>query len=302
MDKFESLRAFTQVVTAGGFAAAARELGLSRSSVNKLVINLENELNVQLLNRTTRRVNLTETGQAFYERCVEILAALEEAELAVTQLQEEPKGRLRVNGPMTFGTLHLAPALLDFMTQYPDLQVQLTLNDRFIDPIEEGFDLTVRIADPPQSAGLIVHEIATINLLLCATPQYLAQQGYPEHPSDLKHHSCLHYGHLVTGNQWKLSGPDGEHLLQIRGVLCCNNGEVLREAVLRSLGIGLLPMFIVGDDLHQGSLQRVLPTYQPPRLSLCILYPANRHLSIKIQLLTGFLRNRFGDRPDWALV
>jgi len=138
MDKFDSIRAFTQVVVSGGFAAAAREMGLSRSAVNKLVIALENELGVQLLHRSTRVVSPTETGLAFYERCVEILASLEEAERSITQLQAEPRGRLRVNAPMSFGTMHLAPALADFLVQYPDLQVQLTLNDRFIDPIEEG--------------------------------------------------------------------------------------------------------------------------------------------------------------------
>lgn len=148
MDKFESIRAFTQVVASGGFAAAARDMGLSRSAVNKLVIGLENELGVQLLHRSTRVVTPTETGLAFYERCIEILASLEEAERSVTQLHGEPRGRLRVNAPMSFGTMHLAPALADFLVQYPDLQVQLTLNDRFIDPIEEGFDVTVRIAEP----------------------------------------------------------------------------------------------------------------------------------------------------------
>lgn len=151
MDKFDSIRAFTQVVVSGGFAAAAREMGSSRSAVNKLVIALENELSVQLLHRSTRVVTPTETGLAFYERCVEILTSLEEAERSITQLHGEPRGRLRVNAPMSFGTMHLAPALADFLVHYPDLQVQLTLSDRFIDPIEEGFDVTVQLRNLKRS-------------------------------------------------------------------------------------------------------------------------------------------------------
>jgi DNA-binding transcriptional LysR family regulator len=293
MDKFESLRAFTKVATAGGFAAAAREIGLSRSAVNKLVINLENELGVQLLSRSTRRVSLTETGQAFYERCINILAELEEAELAVAQLHEAPKGTLKINAPMSFGTLHLSTAIVDFIAQYPGLRVQLTLDDRFVDPIEEGFDLTVRIAEPTEAASLIVHAIATAPRVLCASPRYLAQSGIPAHPTELRDRGCLHYGYLATGNQWKLLGPEGEYTVLVNGVLCSNNGEILRDAAVKGLGIALLPTFIVGKDLQQGTLQIVLPDYQPPEISICVVYPVNRHLSTKIKLLTEFLRERF---------
>lgn len=294
MNKFEGIRAFTRVVASGGFAAAAREMGVSRSAVNKLVINLENQLGVQLLHRSTRQVSPTETGLAFYERCVAILAELEEAEQAVTQLHEEPRGRLRVNAPMSFGTMHLAPALADFLVQYPDLQVQLTLSDRFIDPIEEGFDVTVRIAQPQETASLIVHELVPAKRVLCAAPTYLTVHGVPTHPTELHHHSCLHYGHLATENQWKLIGSDGEHTVSIHGPLCSNNGEVLREAAIRGLGITLLPTFIVGEDLNQGILQTVLPDYYPPELTIYAIYPINRHLSTKIRLFVDFLKERFG--------
>ena len=296
MDKFESLRAFTQVVTSGGFAAAARKMGLSRSAVNKLVINLEDELGVQLLHRTTRRVSPTATGLAFYERCVSILADLEDAELAVTQLHQEPKGTLRVNAPMSFGTLHLGPVVADFISQYPDLRVQLTLEDRFVDPREEGFDITIRISALPESPNLIVHPIASANRVLCAAAAYLDRRGAPIHPNDLKAHSCLHYGHLANKSQWTLWGPDGEHTIAIQGVLCSNNGKVLKDAAVKGLGITLLPTFIVGENLKQGALQIVLPDYQPRELSLCVIYPVNRHLSTKIQLFTKFLRDRFVDQ------
>ena len=294
MDKFDSIRAFTQVVASGGFAAAAREMGLSRSTVNKLVIGLENELGVQLLHRSTRVVTPTDMGLAFYERCLEILASLEEAERSITQLHEEPRGRLRVNAPMSFGTIHLAPAIADFLVQYPELQVQLTLNDRFIDPIEEGFDVTVRIAKPQEAASLIVHPLTSAPQVLCAAPSYLATHGTPTHPKDLRHHSCLHYGQLMIEDRWTLMGPEGEQTIAINGVLCSNNGEVLKDAAVRGLGITLLPTFIVGQELQQGKLQVVLAAYRPPELGISVIYPVNRHLSTKVRLLVDFLQQRFG--------
>ncbi len=296
MDKFEQMRAFTQVVAAGGFAAAARRIGLSRSAVNKLVIGLENELGVQLLHRSTRVVSPTETGLAFYHRCIEILANVAEAEQSVTQLHAEPRGRLWINAPMTFGTMYLAPALADFLGQYPDLQIQLTLSDRLIDPIEEGFDVTVRIAAPQPIASLIVQPLAPAERVLCAAPAYLVTHGTPTHPDQLRSHSCLHYGQIAVDNQWILIGADGEHPIRVQGLLCSNNGEALREAALRGLGITLLPRFIVAEALQQGSLQIVLSDYQPTQLSIDVLYPVNRHLSTKIRLVVDFLRERFGSQ------
>ena len=298
MDKFERMRAFVQVVNSGGFAAAAREMGVSRSAVNKLVIALENDLGVQLLHRSTRVVTPTETGLAFHERCVEILASLDDAERSITQMHEQPKGRLRMNAPMSFGTLHLAPVLADFLVQYPDLQVQLTLSDRFVDPIEEGFDITVRIAKPPASASLIVHPLIAAPRVLCAAPTYLATHGTPTQPHELHHHSCLHYGQLATENHWMLIGADGEQTISVNGTLCSNNGEVLRDAAIRGLGITLLPLFIVGQDLQQGKLQIILPDYHPPELSISLIYPVNRHLSTKVRLLVDFLQERLGDHPN----
>jgi DNA-binding transcriptional LysR family regulator len=292
MDKFESVRAFTQVVDSGGFAAAAREMGMTRSAVNKLVAHLENHLGVQLLHRSTRRVTPTETGLAFYERCINILADLEEAEIAVSRLHEEPRGTLKINAPMTFGTLHLAPVVTEFMTQYPEVQVQLTLEDRFIDPIEEGFDITIRIAQPPDSASLIVHQLAPVQRVLVASPNYLEKRGTPTHPHELKHHACLHYGHLATGNQWKLTGPDGDHAIPIHSVLCSNNGQSLKIGALAGLGITLLPTFMLSEELRTGTLKIVLADYHPPDISLCVIYPVNRHLSAKVQLFMEFLGDR----------
>ncbi|MBE9068269.1 LysR family transcriptional regulator [Leptolyngbya cf. ectocarpi LEGE 11479] len=293
MDKFAAMQAFVQVVEANGFAAAARLMGLSRSAVNKLVITLETELGVRLLQRSTRRVTPTATGMAFYERCLSILTDLEEAELAVSQAQVEPVGPLRINAPMTFGTLHLGPVLAEFMVQYPGVQVQLTLEDRFVDPVAEGFDLTVRIAQPETSPRLVVHELAQLSRLLCAAPSYLQHRGMPRSVEELSHHSCLAYGELAGRHEWLLEGPAGESRVVVNGVMCSNNGEVLRDAAIRGLGIVLLPEFIVQQSLEQGSLQEILVDCRPQALSLWIMYPTNRHLSTKVQLLTTFLQERF---------
>jgi DNA-binding transcriptional LysR family regulator len=296
MDKLDSIKAFTQVVESGGFAAAARHMGVSRSAVNKLVINLENDLKTQLLQRTTRTVTPTDAGRAFYERCKRILADLAEAELALTQLQQEPKGKLRINAPMTFGTLHLAPIVAAFLAQYPELVVELALNDRFIDPIEEGFDVTVRIAQPPESANLIVHHLAPSPIVLCASSTYLDQRGIPQHPEDLKHHACLHYGHVAQTYVWTLIGPENTHQVQVHGPLCCNNGEGLREAALAGLGIVMLPTFIIGEDLRSGRLKQVLPDYHPPEIGIYALYPVNRHLSAKVKVWVEFLERQLLQR------
>src|SRR3954453_9993767 len=221
MDKLSSMRAFVKVVEHGSFSEAGRSLRLSRSAVSKSVMELEQVLGVQLLNRTTRSASPTENGRAYYERSVAILAGGEEADLAVTQLQELPRGLLRVNAPMSFGTLHLGPTLVDFMGKYPELQIQLTLSDEQIDAVQEGFDVTLRIGRLA-SSSLIARRLLGVERVFCASPDYLNQRGAPDHPKDLKNHDCLAYGFLATGNQWKLTGSDGEHLISVPWKLCAN--------------------------------------------------------------------------------
>jgi DNA-binding transcriptional LysR family regulator len=296
MDKLTSIKAFTRVVQHGSFAAAARELRLSRSVVSKYVIELEQELGSQLLVRTTRSASPTENGQAYYERCTAILADLEDADRAVARLQSEPRGLLRVNAPMSFGTLHLGRAVVDFMERYPELQIQLVLSDQQIDPVQEGFDVTLRIADLP-SSSLIARKIAPAARVLCAAPSYLERRGIPTHPTALRDHDCLTYGYLATGAQWKLTGPDGDHWIHVPWTLCSNNGEVLRDAVVKGRGITLLPTFIVGADLQQGSLRTILADYSAPEIAVYAIYPQTRHLSVKVRMFIDFLIERFGGRP-----
>ncbi|MEL7069625.1 MAG: LysR family transcriptional regulator [Cyanobacteria bacterium J06581_3] len=298
MDKLESMRAFVEVVNHSGFAAAGRHMDQSRSVVNKLVAQLEADLGVQLLQRTTRRVSPTDTGRAYYERCVDILAEVKAAELSVSQMQAEPKGALRINAPMSFGTMHLAKAIAHFIHRYPDIQVQMTLSDRFIDLIEEGFDVTLRIAGETKEDALISHLITPIRRVLCASPAYLEARGIPEHPDDLRQHDCLKYGHLATGNRWQLIGPDKTYTVPISCRFYSNNGEVLKEGAIAGVGIALLPTFIVGDALKAGELVVVMSEYCPSAIAARLCYATNRHLSTKIQLLTSFLQDWF-DQPTW---
>jgi DNA-binding transcriptional LysR family regulator len=298
MDRLSSMRAFVKVVEHGSFSEAARSLRLSRSGVSKHVMELEQELGVQLLNRTTRSASPTENGRAYYERSVAILAELEEADLAVTRLQAEPRGLLRVNAPMSFGTLHLGPALVAFMEQYPELQIQLTLSDEQIESVQEGFDVTLRIGELA-SSSLIARRLLGVQRVFCASPEYIERHGAPEHPRDLKNHDCLTYGFLATGNQWKLTGPDGEHWISVPWRLCANNAEVLKQAALKGRGIALLPTFIAGSELESGALAPMLEKYRAPEIALYAIYPPTRHLSSKVRLFIDFLVERFKER-DWS--
>jgi DNA-binding transcriptional LysR family regulator len=296
MDKLESLRAFVKVVELGSFSEAGRALRLSRSAVSKYVGELEDKLGVQLLHRTTRHVSPTENGQAYFERVLGILGDLDAADRSVIHLQATPRGLLRVNAPMSFGTLQLGPAVADFMALYPELRIQLVLSDQNVDPVQEGLDVTLRIADL-QSSSMIARKITPVPRVICASPEYFQTHGTPLHPADLREHSCLTYGYLSTGNQWKLTGKDGEHWIQASWALCANNAEVLRDAAAKGRGIALLPTFVAVDALRMGTLITCLDEYHAPLLSLYAIYPPTRHLPRKVRLFIDFLVERFEKRP-----
>jgi DNA-binding transcriptional LysR family regulator len=301
MDKLNSLRAFVKVVELGSFSEAGRQLRLSRSVISKYVGELEQDLGVQLLNRTTRHASATENGQAYFERALTILADLDAADQAVAQAQSTPRGLLRVNAPMSFGTLQLGPAIADFMAQCPELQIQLVLSDDQVDPMQGGFDVTLRIADL-ESSSLIARKIVGIDRVVCASPDYFKQHGTPKLPEDLRNHALLTYGFLLTGNQWKLTGKNGDdHWIQPSWTLCVNNAEVLRDAAIKGRGVALLPTFIAGDALRAGSLRGVLNSYKAPPLTLYAIYPPTRHLAVKVRLFIDFLVARFAGVPEWDL-
>lgn len=302
MDRFAALKAFVCVVEGQGFARAGRTLGLSRSAVSRMIMGLEDSLGAQLLNRTTRQVSPTATGASFYERAKTILADLEDAERQAAESQSEATGRFRVNAPMSFGTLHLASAVSDFATAHPNLRVDLTLNDRFIDFIEEGFDLAIRIAEPREDSNLVDFRLCELNSVICASPAYLRTHGRPDNPKDLVKHRCLYYGTSAGNQRWRLL--DGKRMLTIPigATLFSNNGEVLRQAAVQGLGITLLPTFIAGRELQAGRLVSILTDFPPPTLTLTALYPPTRHLSANIRLFTDFLIERFSHEPYWDLV
>jgi len=298
VDKLDAMDAFARVVSAGSYAEAARRLGVTRSAVSKAVTELEQLLGVRLLDRTTRRVSPTEAGRAYYERVVAILTDVEATESAVSRLHDEPKGLLRVNAPMSFGTLYLGPAIAEFMVAYPELRIELILNDRFVDPIEEGVDVTVRIGALPDSS-LIARRLAPARRVLAAAPAYLERHGTPRAADDLSRHRALAFGHLSAPQRWELSRGGQVSAVTVNSCLCSNNGDVLRAAALNGNGIVLLPTFLVGPDIAAGRLAVVLPEWSPGDLGIYAVYAPNRYLAAKTRVFIDFLAERFGLQPPW---
>lgn len=299
MDRLSGMAVFVRVVEEESFSAAARLLGLSKSSVSKQVAALEDRLGARLLNRTTRRLALTDAGTAFFERAVRILADAEEAEAAVSRLSTAPRGVLRVNAPVSFGVQHLGPLLPAFMDANPELSVDLGLNDRFVDLVEEGFDVAVRIGRLPDSS-LIARRLAPVRRLLVASPDYVAAHGAPQRPEDLRDHACLLYSYLLRGDTWPLTGPDGRTVeVLVTGRLRANNGDVLRSALLGGMGVAYTPSFLVGADLAEGRLVRVLPQWEDTTAAVYAVHPHARLLAPKVRAFVDFLADRFAGAPAW---
>jgi DNA-binding transcriptional LysR family regulator len=298
MDRITSLSVFAKVVEVSSFAAAARHFGLSPAMVSKHVVSLEERLGARLLNRTTRQVNPTEVGRQFYERTMRILADLDEAEQAASALQSTPRGLLRLNGPLSFGVRQLAPAILDYLAACTEAEIDLTLTDRIVDLVEEGFDLAIRIARLADSS-LIARRIAPCRIVACAAPAYLKRHGAPRRPADLTAHNCLGYSYAALQNEWRFTGPDGVEAVRVSGRLNANNGDILRLAALRAEGIVVQPTFLIGDDLASGNLVPILPGFAPDELVIQAVYPHRRHLSVKVRSFIDFLVGRFGQDPEW---
>ncbi|MBL6958396.1 MAG: LysR family transcriptional regulator [Rhodospirillales bacterium] len=298
MDTLSGMAVFAKVVESGSFTAAARELGVSKSSVSKQVSKLEDRLGARLLNRTTRRLNPTEAGTAFYQHAARIVTEAEAAEEAVMNLHTAPRGTLRVNAPMTFGTLHLAQALPAFLSGYPELSIDIDFNDRLVDLVEEGYDVAIRIAKLPDSS-LIARKLAPARLALCASQEFWSVHGLPQHPSDLAGYNCLLYTYVSGGNMLYFRGPDGPISVPVKGRIRANNGEALAKAAVGGMGVYLGPTFIIGEQLKNGSLIAALEDYQLPDLSVYAVYPHSRHLSAKVRVFVDFMAAYFGPDPYW---
>src|SRR6201987_3077268 len=301
MDRLTSLTAFVRVVDSGGFSAAGRKLNMSTTTVSNHVQSLEDRLGARLLNRTTRKVSLTEVGRAYYERCTRLLADLEETEQAVGDMHAAPRGALRLNAVPSFGILHLAPAIADFTARFPGISVELMLSERLVDLVAEGFDVAVRVEEPPDSS-LIARQLAPCRMVVCGAPRYFEKHGTPRTPADLAIHNCLTVA--VTGlsyyRTWHLTAADGTALnISPIGNLRTNSGAVLKVAALAGHGLVCLPTYLVGDALQSGRLVTVLDDYTAPPLALRALYPHNRHLSAKVRAFVDFLAARFEQEPPW---
>ena len=293
MDRFLAFKSFAQVVESGSFARAAEHLSLSTTAISKHVADLEAHLQTRLLNRTTRKLSLTESGQAFYGRCVQLLHDLEEAEQEAAGASGTPRGSLRLTCPVNFGVREIAPAIAEFSTQFPDLKFDVQLSDRVVDLVEEGFDLAIRIGRPG-SDNLVARRLGNTRLILCASPLYLQKHGTPNTPEDLAYHNCFTYEYSQPRAQWRLYDEEGrEHLVQVAGSMHSNNGDLLAEAAAQGGGVVLQPTFIVDRHLQSGALVPLLPDFTGALLPIYALYPSRKHLSAKVRVFVDYLATRF---------
>jgi len=300
MDRFHALTAFARVVETGSFARAAERLGVSVSSVSRLVADLEAHLDARLLNRTTRRLSLTESGQAFFERCVQLLADLEEAEVAVASASIVPRGTLRLTCSATFATRHLAPAIAAFAARHAQIRFDVELSERVVDIVEEAFDLAVRVGTTG-SQNLVGRLIGTTRIVCCAAPSYLARHGEPQAPEDLARHLCLTYEYAPNRNVWSFrDAKGGERQVKITGPVHANNGRFNEALAVEGVGIAREPDFIIGPDVRAGRLTPILRRFEPPPLNIYVVYPSRRHLSAKVRAFADFLVDRFAT-PQWGL-
>lgn len=292
MDRFEEMRVFAAVVDAGSFVGASDTLAMSKAAVSRHVAELESRLGVRLLHRTTRKLSLTPEGEVFHGRCRELLGGVDEAEAEVTSRTGEASGLLRLNVPVSFGLLHLAPLWVEFMALHPKVTLDVTLADRVVDIVEDGFDMAVRIARLPNSS-LVSRTLTSTRLVLCASPAYLRARGQPAHPSDLTGHDVLAYSLFSMGDQWDFTGPDGVASVKVTPRLRTNSGDTCRVAALRHQGIVLQPSFLVGPDLLAGTLVEVMPAWRSIELDVYAVYPSRKFVSPKVRLMIEFLVNAF---------
>lgn len=291
------MSSFVAVVEAGSFVAAGEVLRVSKAAVSRGVIELETRLGARLLQRTTRRLSLTEAGRAYYGHCKQILAELDEADRAVGMVTGHPVGRLRVNAPFSFGISHLAPLWGPFMERYPEVDLELTLSDRLVDVVEEGFDVVIRISRL-QDSTLVYRRLATTRILLCASPEYLARHGTPATVDEIARHPVIAYSYAAQGDVWRFTTADGVREVQTRPRMRTNNGDTCRAVALAHQGLVLQPDFLVGADLAQGRLVEVLPECRGPEIGVYAVYPSRKHLSVKIRALVDFLASAF-ESPQW---
>jgi DNA-binding transcriptional LysR family regulator len=300
MDRFSAMTVFAQVVESGSFARAAERLGLSTSACSRHVSDLEAHLGSRLLNRTTRRLSLTESGQAFHERTLQLLSDLEEAEQLAAQSTSVPRGTIRLTCSLNFGVRHLAPAMAEFLSRHAQVKFDVSVADRIVDLVEDGYDLAVRIGQVG-STNLVARRLGEMRAVLCASPAYLARHGVPQAPADLARHNCFTYANVAQPGVWRFVDAEGrEQSVNIAGNVHANNGDMLCAMAVDGAGIVNEPDFIVGPDVRAGRLVRLLPGWQGLRADIWAVYPSRRHLSAKVRAFVDFLAEYFAGAGDWS--
>jgi DNA-binding transcriptional LysR family regulator len=290
MDKLALMEIFVRIVETGSFSAVARESGMTQPTVSKQMTALERSLNTRLLNRSTRSLSLTEAGTAYFERCRQIIDQVRAAEISLGALQGTLSGTLSVNSSVAFGQMFLSRMMLDFQALHPELSVLLTLNDRYIDLVEQGIDIAVRFGRLNDSS-LVARRLAGSPFALVASPVYLEQHGVPDHPTELMRHRCLHYTYLSTGNEWVFPGPDGEIRVRIQGHFRSNNGYALRDAMLDGHGIAIMPLVFIQQELERGTAVPVLQEFTTTPLPVSAVYPSGRFVSAKVRTFIEYLQD-----------
>jgi DNA-binding transcriptional LysR family regulator len=299
MDRLRALEVFVEVVRKNGFARAADALETSPANITRIISDLEGHLGTRLLNRSSRKMSLTESGEALFERAKAIVEDMAEVEAIASSSALKPRGLLRINAPLSFGILHLAPLWPKFMAQHPDIELDVALIDRVVDIVEEGYDLAIRIS----RAGSATHaarKLATSFNICCASPAYLARHGTPRVPADLARHKCIGYRYAATGDEWQFRDAQGKpQPVKVSCVMHVNNGDTARAAALAGSGVIWQPTFLIGDDLRAGRLVPLLPGFRLPDIDVLVVYPSRRHLNAKVRVLIDFLVAQFGDVAPW---
>ena len=298
MDTIDGMRTYVAVVSEGSFSRAAERLNMSPQLVSKYVAQLESRLGARLINRSTRRLSISEVGQAYYERCVDVLADIDEMENAVGDATAAARGLLRINAPMTFGTMHLSGAIAEYQCSQPEVTVDLTLDDRVVDIVSEGYDIAIRIGRLRESS-LVARKLAPVRLVVCGAPDYLEERGVPDTPQDLKDHECLLYTLSSDSDRWLFKEDDETHAVKVDGSFLANNGDAIRLAALAGRGLACQPTFIVGDDIRKGRLQLVLQDYEVDPMHVYAVYAHRKYLSGKVRTFVDYLGDYFGSPPYW---
>ncbi|MFC5473084.1 LysR family transcriptional regulator [Paraherbaspirillum soli] len=299
MDRMRALEVFVEVVRKNGFARAADALQTSPANVTRYIRDLESHLGTRLLNRSSQKMSLTESGEALFERAKVLLEEVAEIELIASSATMKPRGVLRINAPLSFGILHLAPLWPQFLLRYPEVELNVALIDRVVDIVEEGYDLAIRISRTG-SSSYAARKLATSHNIVCASPAYLRKHGTPTTPSDLSSHACIGYSYSATADEWNFTDVDGKaSSVKVSCVMHTNNGDTARSAALAGLGIIWQPSFLIGADLSAGRLIPLLPGYRLPDIDVLAVYPSRRHLSAKVRVMIDFLADAFKGTPPW---